>query len=98
MEKDRTFWRMLTPGGNQVTLGSSVKVSEFFGKDALVGSAGYTGSASNGPESDNTIFWEVWAGRGSNQPIVSGDTCNIRAYVTIEYNATFTDPKTQAAS
>lgn len=96
IEKDRTIWRSMTPSGGQTTLSNRVRVSEFFGKDALTGSAGYTGTASNGPDHD--IFWEVWAGRGSNQPIVSGDTCNIRAYVTIEYNAVFTDPKTQAES
>lgn len=95
MEKDRTLWRLMTPGASR-TLTNRVRVSEFFGKDALVGSAGYTGTASGGPDHD--IYWEVWAGRASNQPIVTGDTCNVRAYVTIEYNATFTDPKTQAAS
>ncbi len=95
IEKDRTVWKLLTPGTDK-TITSKLVTSEFFGKDALVGSAGYTGTASNGPDHD--ILWEVWAGRASNQPIVSGDTCHVRAYVTIEYNATFTDPKTQAAS
>jgi len=96
MEKDRTRWKLMTPSGGSPTITNKLVTSEFFGKDALVGSAGYTGNDTSGPDHD--IYWEVWAGRGSNQPIVTGDTCNVRAYVTIEYNATFTDPKTQAAS
>lgn len=96
MEKDRTIWKVMTPYSPPTTITNRVRVNEFFGKDALVGSAGYTGSDSNGPDHD--IYWEVWAGRGSNQPIVTGDTCNVRAYVTIEYDATFTDPKTHEAS
>ena len=96
MEKDRTLWRLMTPAGGSPTMTSKLLVSDFYGKDALTGSAGYTGDANNSPGND--VLWEVWCGRASNDPIVTGNTCHVRCYVTIEYDATFTKPKTLAAS
>lgn len=86
----------MTPGSGSATLTGNLKTSDFFGKDALVGSEGYTGSDSASPAHD--IYWEVWAGRATNDAIPAGSIVKVRAYVTIEYDAVFTDPKTLAAS
>ena len=96
IEKDRTVWKIMTPNSGAVTLGSSLKAGDFFGKDFLVGAAGYTGDDSASPT--NPIYWEVWAARATNQHIPADSKCLVRMYVTIEYRATFTDPKTLAAS
>lgn len=96
IEKDRTLWKIMTPNSGAVTLGSRLKTSDFFGKDALVGSEGYEGSDSSSPAND--IYWEVWAGRATNQHIPANSKVLVRMYITIEYDAVFTDPKTLVAS
>jgi len=96
MEKDRTTWKIMTPSVNQTTMTGSLKISDFFGKDALVGSAGYTGDETTSP--DNDVYWEVWAGRAHNDPIEEGSNVSARCYLTIEYDAVFTNPKTLGPS
>lgn len=96
MEKDRTQWKVMTPqSGSETTVGT-LRTSDFFGKDALTGSEGYTGTATSGPT--NEIYWELWAARASNDYIATASVCKVRAYISVEYEAVFTDPKTLAAS
>lgn len=96
MEKDRTVWKIMTPNSGSVTLKSKCRTSDFYGKPALTGSEGYTGTVSNGPT--NEIFYEVWAGRATDQHIPANSKCLVRCFITVEYDAVFTDPKTLAAS
>lgn len=92
MEQDRTQWKVLTSTGNPQVLSSSIKTSDFFGKDALVGSEGYTGTKSQGPA--NRLYWQVWAGTANGNSLPVGAHVRVVAYVTIEFNARFTDPRT----
>lgn len=95
MEKDRTHWKLMTPF-EKVAMGGALKTQDFFGKDFLVGSAGYTGTDAASPTND--IFWEVWAGRAGGGTPVTDSNVNLRLYATIEYDAVFTNPKTLGPS
>lgn len=96
MEKDRTQWKVMTPQSGSPTITGTLKPSDFFGKDALTGSEGYTGSVTASPTRE--VYWELWAARASNDYIPSASVCKVKAYISIDYQAVFTDPKTLAAS
>lgn len=93
MEQDRTVWKAMTPQNGSMTLSTGMTTADFFGKDALVGAEGYTGSI--GADVDNKIFYVVWAGRANG--VTQGEARAI-AYVTIEYDCMFTEPKTLGES
>lgn len=93
MEKDRTIWSVLLPTGPAVTQKASLKVSDFYGKQKLVGSSGFTGDKTQDP--DELVYFELFVGRAST--LTSGAT-NVTAYVTIQYDAVFTEPKTLTQS
>ncbi len=98
MEKDRTTWTYINGQTNHKTLKQSLKVSDFFGKQALVGSAGYSGQdglTSIGDPSEE-VFFEVWCGRVSDD--YPQEATKIVCYVTLEFDAVFTEPKTLTAS
>lgn len=94
MEKDRTVWTYINGQSGEKTLKSSMKVSDFYGKDALTGSDGYTGDDSSDPA--NEVFWEAWCGRVSDD--YPAEVTKVVAYVTIEYDVTFTEPLVLTAS
>jgi len=94
MEKERTQWKVMTPNGAPVTLSTNLAVKDFFGVQGTpVGQDGYTGSAAANPT--NKCYYMVWVGRTNpyNQAI-----CRVQAYVTIEYDITFSEPKTLTQS
>lgn len=95
IEKDRTQWKILTPA-QQPNIKAKLKVSDFFGKTDLVGSEGYGGTDATSP--DNPVFWEVWCAHAGHDAFPDADEIRVVAFVTIEYNAVFTDPKTLTAS
>ena len=94
MEKDRTQWTFINGQHASKTTGSSLATSDFYGKGALVGAEGYTGSATADPT--NEVFWELFCGRVSDD--FPAEKTKVIAYVTIEYDAVFTEPKTLTAS
>lgn len=94
MEKDRTSWSYINGQTGHKTLKGSLKVSDFYGKAPLTGSEGYTGSASADP--DNPVLWEVWCGRVSDD--YPQEQTKVVCFVTLEYDATFTEPKVLNAS
>lgn len=94
MEKERTSWAYLTAHNGVVTRGASATQRDFFGKEAIVGAEGYSGNASKGVQND--LFFEVWAGRVDNN--FSAGEVRIPVYVTVEYDAVFTEPKTLSSS
>lgn len=93
MEQDRTIWKAMTPQDGSRIVTTGMRASDFFGKDALVGAEGYTGSI--GADVDNKIFYVVWAGRASGH---TNGIVYVTAYVTIEYDVMFTEPKTLGES
>jgi len=94
MEKDRTSWTYINGQTGHRTLKGSLKVSDFYGKAPLTGSEGYTGSASADPTEQ--VLWEVWCGRVSDD--YPEEITKVVCFVTIEYDATFTQPKVLSAS
>ena len=94
MEKDRTQWTFINGQTGHKTLRGKLRVSDFYGKQALTGSEGYTGTASTSPTEQ--VFWEIWCGRVSND--YPAETTKVVCFVTIEYDATFTQPKVLSAS
>merc|ERR1711935_418681 len=94
MEKDKTQWTFINGQGGHKTLSSSLRVSDFYGKQALTGSEGYTGSASADPTEQ--VLWQVWCGRVSDD--YPAESTKVVCYVTIEYDSTFTEPKVLSAS
>jgi len=96
MEQDRTQWAVMTAQSQPPTLSNTIKPSDFFGKDALVGSDGYTGTVASSPA--NGLVWQVWAAPATDSTLPTGANIRVVAYVTMEYKARFTDPKTLAAS
>ena len=94
MEKDRTQWVVMTPNGDSKTLRTSLKVADFFGTSgSLVGMDGYEGTDAANPT--NKIYYEVWCGRINPY---STAILRVQAYVTIEFEVTFTEPKPQPQS
>lgn len=94
MEKERTNWVIMTPNGEPKTLSTSMKTKDFFGTTgSLVGMDGFEGSDAANPT--NKVYYEIWCGRVSpyTQPIL-----RVQAYVTIEYEITFSEPKPLVAS
>lgn len=94
IEKDRSTWGYFNPSTAGKTLSTSCKVSDFYGKGALTGSEGYTGSATADPTEQ--VLYHIWCGRVSDD--YPDGNCKVVAYVTIEYDAVFTEPKTLNAS
>jgi len=88
MEKDRTTWTYINGQTGEKTLKMSMQVSDFYGKDALTGSDGYTGDDTNDP--GNEVFWEAWVGRVSDD--YPAEVTKVVAYITIEYDVNFTEP------
>ena len=74
-------------------MGSSVAVRDYYGAGVIVGAEGYTGDALTNPT--NPLFWEIWMGRVDNQ--TNGAVIGT-AYITIEYDVAFTEPKVLPAS
>jgi len=94
IEKDRTVWTFLNGQHGHKTLSTSMKVSDFYGKAAVTGAEGYAGSSTADPE--NQVFYELWCGRVSDD--YPSETVKVVCYVTIEYDAVFSQPKTLNAS
>lgn len=93
MEQDRTVWRAMNTQMGPVTIGTAMRTSDFFGKDALVGAEGYTGSIT--ADADNLVYYTVWCARANNS---TSGVCMSVGYVTIEYDVMFTEPKTLGES
>ena len=89
MERDRTQWTVMTPNGGAKVSTAKAQLSDFFGKQDLVAADGYSGTASSSPT--NQAFYHVFCARGSND--YPADTVKVVAFVTLEYRATFTEPK-----
>merc|ERR1712072_321010 len=94
MEKDRTNWTYINGQTGHKTLKGSLRVSDFYGKAPLTGSEGYTGSDSSDP--DEQITWEVWCGRVSDD--YPQEQTKVVCFVTLTYDATFTEPKVLTSS
>lgn len=94
MEKERTVWTHITPTSGTRAITTGMSTSDFFGKDFLVGSDGYTGTTSADPV--NKIYYHVKMGRLSNEYASPSIKC--RASVVITYNCVFTEPKPLGAS
>jgi len=89
MERDRTSWTVMTPQTGAKVTTAKAQLSDFFGKQDLVAAEGYSGTASASP--DNEAVYHVFCARGSND--YPADTVKVVAFVTLEYRATFTEPK-----
>lgn len=92
-ERDRTKWKTICPTAAPQTVSTGLKVSDFFGKDFLVGADGYTGTDSSDP--DQILYYHVMCGLNSNEYPQQN---NVRANVVIEYDVVWTEPKQLAAS
>lgn len=93
MEKDKSTWQVLTEDGRPASNNMRMTIGEFFGKGNLVGADGYTGT--DGSQPANQVYYNIWAARTSN---FSNGICKVVAYVTIEYDVVFTEPKLLSAS
>lgn len=94
MEKDRTSWTVITPQSEAKVSSSKSQLSDFFGKQDLVAADGYSGTDSASP--DNQAYYHVFAARGSDD--YPSDQVKLVAFITLEYRATFSEPKPLAAS
>lgn len=93
MEHDRTSWKAMTAPEGQITQRMSCHIPSLYGKSNLVGSDGYTGDATADPTEQP--HYTIWAGRMND---TAQGKCYLVAYITIEYDAVFTEPKILAAS
>lgn len=93
MEQERTIWTPMTQPDGAVTQTSRLATRDFFGKDFLVGSEGYTGTITS--DADNIVYWCIWAARAGGS---TAGVCKLGAHVTIEYDVMFTEPKTLGES
>jgi len=94
IEKDRQRWTYLTPHSGAKTIKQKLLCSDFFGKETLIGSDGYSGDETKSPS--NQILWEVWAARNDDNYHMGA--VRVSAYVVVEYDCVFTEPKILAAS
>jgi len=96
LEKDKTIWVAMNPSSDCKSLSTKATTQEFFGKEALVGSEGYTGTAATSPSEE--WFFHIIVSTGDDTYAISGLATKIVAFVTVEYDVIFTDPKQLAAS
>lgn len=89
MEKDRTSWTVITPQSEAKVSSAKSQLSDFFGKQDLVAADGYSGTDAADP--DNKAYYHVFAARGSDD--YPSDQVKLVAYITIEFRATFSEPK-----
>jgi hypothetical protein len=94
MEKDRTQWTVITPQSGAGRLSTSLVARDFYGAGAVVGADGFAGDDSSNPE--NPLFFEIWAAKAHENN--TNITTKVLAYVTVEYDVVFTEPKTLGAS
>lgn len=88
MEQERSVWRFMTPQEGACTVRQNMRTSEFYGKHALIGAEGYTGTKI--ADADNVIVYDVWCGRANN---ATQGTVKVVAYIMIEYDVQFNEPK-----
>jgi len=89
MERDRTSWTVMTPQNGPKVTTQKASLSDFFGKQDLVAAKGYSGTKTTQPE--NLAAYHVFCARGSED--YPSDSVKVVAFITIEYRATFTEPK-----
>lgn len=94
IEKDRTVWTFINGQSQHGVLRNSLSVGEFFGKHALTGAEGYTGTASGDPTEQ--VYWSVWCGRVSDD--YPAEKTKVIGYMVIEYDVIFTEPKSLSQS
>lgn len=93
-EINKSKWVTINPQSGPGIVATSTAVSDWFGKDFLVGSDGYTGTSSTDP--GNEVFFHIMTGlQHDNYSIGS---VQIRANVTITYDVVWTEPKPLPAS
>lgn len=93
MEHSRVVWQPMNSQQPGVTVRSRAHIGSFFGKRSLVGAEGYTGSAAADP-TELVEYW-VWVGRTGR---TAAGLCHVSAYVAMEFDAVFTEPKVLQAS
>lgn len=95
MEKDRTQWGFVTGAGGEVcTLIGKGSTKEMFGKEFVIGAEGYIGDDNSDP--DQAWFWEVWAGRISDD--YPQEQVKVVCNAILQYDVVFTEPKTLSES
>lgn len=92
-EKDKTKWVTITSAGEAKIVSTRLRTSEFFGKDALVGAEGYTGSSTADPS--EKLYYHIMAGLNSGEYPGQVD---VRANICVSYDVVWTNPKQLAAS
>lgn len=93
MEHDRTVWKPMNSQQPGIITSASAKIGSFYGNASLVGAAGYSGTASADPTEQ--VLYTVWAGRTNG---TTAGICHLTAYVTVQYDVLFTEPKILQAS
>lgn len=93
MEHDRSVWKPMNSQQAGIITSASARIGSFFGNASLVGAEGYSGS--NAADPTEQVQYTVWVARTNG---VTAGTCAITGYVTIEYDALFTEPKVLQAS
>jgi len=93
MEHDRVVWRSMNQNQAGVLTRSGTNIGSWFGKYNIVGAEGFTGTAALDPTEQPQ--YTIWAGRTNG---VTNGKCLLTAYVTIEFDVVFTEPKPLSAS
>jgi len=93
MEHDRTVWKPMNHQQGGIITSASARIGSFFGNAKLVGNDSYSGTASADPAEQ--VEYTIWCGRTNG---TSAGVCAVTAYVTIEYDVVFTEPKVLQAS
>lgn len=94
IEKDRTTWSFINGQTRHATLRQKLSVADFYGKHALTGAEGYTGSDAADPTEQ--VYWSVWCGRVSDD--YPQEQTKVVGYLVIEYDVVFTEPKSLTKS
>lgn len=93
MEHDRTVWKPMCHQQGGIITSASARIASFFGNAKLVGNEAFSGTGSADPEEQ--VRYTIWCGRTNG---TSAGICAVTAYVTIEYDVVFTEPKVLQAS
>ena len=92
-EIDKSKWVTITPQSGPGVVAHSTAPADWFGKDFLVGSDGYTGTSSTDPT--NKVYFHVMAGLQHNE---YAQSVKLRANICITYDVVWTEPKPLAVS
>lgn len=98
-EQDKVRWTILNGQSSSKIVSTKINVADFWGTSgSLTGKEGYFGGIIAAEDPANIVYAGVFAGQLGELPLPTDYKCNLEGIVTIEFDVTFSEPKSLGAS